>query len=161
MPDVSRYAVFGHPIAHSLSPRMLNAAFRRENVHAVFLPLHAKSLDDLLECVRDIPIHGLSVTMPYKEEMVEHLSGFSENLVEQHEEAALIATIGLSLLGIAALVGLFYRGVRRWYPKAVLLGALLVSGLMAWTANLGGQIRHTEIRPGTQIPAAETQALHD
>jgi 3-dehydroquinate dehydratase/shikimate dehydrogenase len=67
------YGVAGDPIAHSLSPAMLNTAFRRENVNAVYLALHAKSLDDLLACVRDIPIHGLSVTMPYKEEMVKHL----------------------------------------------------------------------------------------
>jgi len=67
------YGVAGDPIAHSLSPAMLNAAFRRENVNAVYLALHAKKFDDLLACIRDIPIHGLSVTMPYKEEMVKHL----------------------------------------------------------------------------------------
>ena len=67
------YGVAGDPIAHSLSPAMLNAAFRRENVNGVYLALHAKSLDDLLACVRDIPIHGLSVTMPYKEEIIKHL----------------------------------------------------------------------------------------
>ena len=67
------YGVAGDPIAHSLSPVMLNAAFRRENVNAVYLALHAKTLDDLLACIRDIPIHGLSITMPYKEEIVKHL----------------------------------------------------------------------------------------
>jgi 3-dehydroquinate dehydratase/shikimate dehydrogenase len=48
-------------------------AFRRENVNAVYLALHAKVLKDLLSCVRDIPIHGLSVTMPYKEAILSHL----------------------------------------------------------------------------------------
>jgi 3-dehydroquinate dehydratase/shikimate dehydrogenase len=67
------YGVVGDPVAHSLSPIMLNTAFRRENVNAVYVPLHAKSLDDLLACVRDIPIHGMSITMPYKEEMLKHL----------------------------------------------------------------------------------------
>ena len=67
------YGVAGDPIAHSLSPIMLNTAFRRENVNAVYLALHAKALDDLLDCVRDIPIHGLSVTMPYKEAILKHL----------------------------------------------------------------------------------------
>jgi len=67
------YGVAGDPIAQSFSPAMMNAAFRRENVNAVYLALHARSLDDLLKCVRDIPIHGLSVTMPHKEGMVEHL----------------------------------------------------------------------------------------
>ena len=67
------YGVVGDPVAHSLSPVMLNTAFRRENVNGVYLALHAKSLDDLLACMRDIPIHGLSVTMPYKEEIFKHL----------------------------------------------------------------------------------------
>jgi 3-dehydroquinate dehydratase / shikimate dehydrogenase len=67
------YGVAGDPVAHSLSPQMMNAAFRRENVNAVYLALHAKSVSDLLRCVQEIPIHGLSVTMPYKEELVEHL----------------------------------------------------------------------------------------
>src|SRR6202451_2937187 len=67
------YGVAGDPVAHSLSPTIMNAAFRRENVNAVYLALHAKTLKDLLNCVREIPIHGLSVTMPYKEAVLPHL----------------------------------------------------------------------------------------
>lgn len=67
------YGVAGDPIEHSLSPAVMNTAMRRENVNAVYLALHAKSLKDLLACVRDIPIHGISVTMPYKEEILQHL----------------------------------------------------------------------------------------
>jgi 3-dehydroquinate dehydratase/shikimate dehydrogenase len=67
------YGVVGDPIAHSLSPAIMNAAFRRENVNAVYLALHAKTLKDLLACVKEIPIHGLSVTMPYKETILPHL----------------------------------------------------------------------------------------
>jgi 3-dehydroquinate dehydratase/shikimate dehydrogenase len=67
------YGVAGDPVAHSLSPVMLNTAFRRENVNAVYLSLHAKTLDDLMACVQDIPINGLSVTMPYKEQIMKHL----------------------------------------------------------------------------------------
>jgi 3-dehydroquinate dehydratase/shikimate dehydrogenase len=67
------YGVVGDPIAHSLSPAIMNAAFRRENVNAVYLGLHAKTLKDLLTCIREIPIHGISVTMPYKEAILPHL----------------------------------------------------------------------------------------
>lgn len=67
------YGVVGDPIAHSLSPAIMNAAFRRENVNAVYLALHAKTLKDLLTCIREIPIHGISVTMPYKESILANL----------------------------------------------------------------------------------------
>ncbi|HWR14476.1 MAG TPA: shikimate dehydrogenase [Terriglobales bacterium] len=67
------YGVAGDPIEHSLSPQMMNAAFRRENLNSVYLALHAKSLDDLVKCAREIPIHGMSITMPYKQEIIKHL----------------------------------------------------------------------------------------
>jgi len=67
------YGVAGDPVAHSLSPVVMNTALRRENVNGVYLALHAKTLSDLLTCARGIPIHGLSITMPYKESMVKHL----------------------------------------------------------------------------------------
>src|ERR1700716_3494819 len=67
------YGVAGDPVAHSLSPAIMNAAFRRENVNAVYLTLHAKTLKDLLTCVREIPLHGISVTMPYKEAILKYL----------------------------------------------------------------------------------------
>jgi len=76
------YGVAGDPVAHSLSPVMMNAAFRRETVNAVYLALHAKSMKDLLACVQDIPIRGLSITMPYKQEILEELEN-SDALTRQ------------------------------------------------------------------------------
>jgi len=67
------YGVVGDPVSQSLSPAIMNAAMRRENVNAVYLSLHAKVLKDLLSCVKDIPIHGLSITMPYKEAILKYL----------------------------------------------------------------------------------------
>jgi 3-dehydroquinate dehydratase/shikimate dehydrogenase len=68
------FGVAGNPIAHSLSPLMHNAAFRREVVNAVMLPLKAKSLDDLLTVVRELPLAGVAVTMPLKQEVLPHLA---------------------------------------------------------------------------------------
>src|SRR5437660_4158676 len=67
------YGVAGDPVSHSLSPVIMNAALRRENVNGVYLALHAKALKDLLTCAREIPIHGLSITMPYKEAILKYL----------------------------------------------------------------------------------------
>jgi 3-dehydroquinate dehydratase/shikimate dehydrogenase len=67
------YGVGGDPVAQSLSPAMLNAAFQRENINAVYLALHARTVEDLVKCVHEIPIQGLSITMPYKGEILKHL----------------------------------------------------------------------------------------
>src|SRR5580698_7501085 len=67
------YGVAGNPIRSSLSPIMMNTAFRRETVNAVYLALQAAKLSDLLKLVHEIPIQGLSVTMPLKEEIMAHL----------------------------------------------------------------------------------------
>jgi 3-dehydroquinate dehydratase / shikimate dehydrogenase len=68
------YGVAGNPIRSSLSPLMMNTAFRRETVNAVYLALQADKLTDLLTLVREIPIQGLSVTMPLKQEIMAHLA---------------------------------------------------------------------------------------
>jgi 3-dehydroquinate dehydratase/shikimate dehydrogenase len=68
------YGVAGNPIAHSLSPLMQNTAFRKENVNAVLLPLKVRALSDLLRLVRELPLAGVSVTMPLKQEILPHLA---------------------------------------------------------------------------------------
>jgi len=67
------YGVAGNPVTHSLSPAMLNAAFRRERVNSVYLPLQTSGLNDLLTLIREVPVSGLSVTMPFKQDILKHL----------------------------------------------------------------------------------------
>jgi 3-dehydroquinate dehydratase/shikimate dehydrogenase len=67
------YGVAGNPIRSSLSPIMMNTAFRRETVNAVYLALQTGKLNDLLKLVHEIPVQGLSVTMPLKQEILPHL----------------------------------------------------------------------------------------
>jgi len=67
------YGVAGDPVGHSLSPVIMNTALRRENVNGVYLPLHAKTLKDLIHCAREIPLHGMSITMPYKQSILPYL----------------------------------------------------------------------------------------
>ena len=68
------FGVAGNPIAHSLSPLMHNTAFRKENVNAVLMPLKVRALSDLLKVVRELPLSGVAVTMPLKEEVLPHLA---------------------------------------------------------------------------------------
>jgi uncharacterized membrane protein len=86
------------------------------------------------------------------EELVEKLPGFSEALTERHEEAALVATIVLGAVGLFSLAVLAVfrkRPLARWATPVALVLSLGAAAAMGYAANLGGQIRHTEIRAAT------------
>jgi uncharacterized membrane protein len=91
------------------------------------------------------------------EELVEKLPGFSKALTERHEEAALAATIVMGIVGFLSLAGLvvFRSRALAWWVVPTAFGlALCATATMGYAANLGGQIRHTEIRAGA-VPAGE------
>jgi hypothetical protein len=91
------------------------------------------------------------------EHLVEDLAGVSHDAIEAHEEAALVATVLLGCLGSLALGGLvaFRRGaaIPRRFAVLVLALSLVPAAAIGWTASLGGQIRHTEIRH--EAPSAD------
>lgn len=64
-------AVLGHPVVHSLSPRMHNAAFRAQGVDLVYLAfdVHPDSLRQAVEGLRAVGFRGANVTVPHKEEV--------------------------------------------------------------------------------------------
>lgn len=85
------------------------------------------------------------------EETVEKLPGVSEGLIESHEEMAKIGLIIIIITGIAALVTLILKKKPSLLKPSLILCAFLAFisfGIMAQTAHLGGQIRHSEIRNG-------------
>jgi len=79
-----------------------------------------------------------------------NLPGVTESYIGDHEDLASAALALIELLGMAALGGLFlFRKsgmLPRWYIALVLVLSLAAAGTVGLTANLGGQIRHTEIR---------------
>ena len=94
------------------------------------------------------------------EELVEGLPGVVDSMVEAHEESALLGTIGVVVIGVIALFGLWRLGTGKtlpqWYSTVVLIAGIIVAGLMVWIANLGGQIRHSEIRPTASASVERT-----
>ena len=82
------------------------------------------------------------------EEAVEKLAGVTDRAIHAHEEAAEAALIATSLAGLVSVLGLaifWKRALPRWVSGAALAVVLVAGGVMGWAANLGGQIRHTEI----------------
>lgn len=98
------------------------------------------------------------------EEAVERLPGVSETVIEEHEDLAKFAFAVVSAAALLSLAGLLLygqAGIRRWIRPLVLLLALVTAGILVVTAHLGGQVRHTEIRPGfTPAAGTETTVTH-
>lgn len=61
------YAVIGNPVAHSLSPVMMNALFEALRIPAVYLALQVDDPAEDLVTLSRLGIRGLSITIPHKE----------------------------------------------------------------------------------------------
>ena len=93
-----------------------------------------------------------------------------EDFIESHEDFALYSFIVMDIAGVIALAVLFLFKKPKTLPNSIaffmLALLLIVNGMMAYTANLGGKIHHPEIRedklpwessvnPGTDKSAKE------
>lgn len=73
----SIYGIIGHPLDHSLSPAMHNAAFKALAVDAEYqkFVLDVEQLPDFFKSLKsaDSTIFGFNVTVPYKETVLEYI----------------------------------------------------------------------------------------
>jgi 3-dehydroquinate dehydratase/shikimate dehydrogenase len=72
------FGVVGHPLTATASPGFFNRVFSAENIDAVYVPFPADSIDSFLKLAGTIGLEGVSVTVPYKEAVLEHLASQSQ-----------------------------------------------------------------------------------
>ena len=90
------------------------------------------------------------------EELVEDMAGISEPLIESHAEIGFYALLAVESLGSLALLAWIVSRKRGMVPlltNLTLVLSFFTAALLGYTANLGGMIRHPEIRPGFTEPA--------
>ena len=77
MGETRLIALFGQPIAHSLSPTMFNAVFEKfgENRRYVPFDIDATDLGRAVDAARALKFDGFNVTMPHKTRIVDFLDG--------------------------------------------------------------------------------------
>jgi len=64
------YGVIGNPVHHSLSPAIHNRAFKQLGWNAVYLAFEVKDLEEAMKGIRGLGVKGVSVTIPFKTEIV-------------------------------------------------------------------------------------------
>lgn len=80
------FAVIGNPVAHSLSPVMMQEAFDRLGLPALYVALESDSIAEDLDTLWKMGFRGLSVTLPHKEAAFSHSAS-------KHETTAAIGAV--------------------------------------------------------------------
>jgi shikimate dehydrogenase len=94
------YGIFGHPVEHTFSPGMHNAAFKKLGMDACYVPFAVQPghLVDAARAVVPLGLGGLNITVPHKEKIIPCLDGLSE-------EARLIGAVNTIEVKDGKLVG--------------------------------------------------------
>jgi shikimate dehydrogenase len=122
--------IIGWPVEHSLSPAMLNTAFRVAGLDWVYVPLPVAPQDvaAAVAGIRALGIAGANVTMPHKRSVIEHLDEVSGE-AERIGAVNVIVRAGDRLIGANTDGAGFLRfltrtaGVDPSGKRALLLGA--------------------------------------
>ena len=83
------------------------------------------------------------------EEVVENLPGVLDSAMETHEDAAMYSLVSMIALGVMSIIGIIqirWNASKLNFVHSIIL-ILSLSSMMsiAYTGNLGGKTRHTEI----------------
>ena len=71
-------AIFGNPVAHSLSPQMHNAAFSHLGLNLAYLAFQVDDAGKAAFAIRTLGFRGASITVPHKEKIISHLDEVDE-----------------------------------------------------------------------------------
>lgn len=121
--------LLGHPVRHSASPALQNAAFRAAGVDATFIAADVPP-DSVGAAVRALPALralGANVTMPHKEAVLPHCDEVSKEAQAARAANTLVVregrVLGYNTDGAGALAALHEAGVATRGILAVVLGA--------------------------------------
>jgi len=86
------------------------------------------------------------------EEVLLTYPGFTEEMIEPHENMAIFFFIGLMIMTAGAFAGLYLSKTKEALLKKfnlyLLIAAILLAFLAVQTGSTGGKIRHPEIKQG-------------
>ncbi len=123
-PKTRIMGVAGYPCAHSRSPNLFNALFEYYQLNYHYTWFEDPELDEIMNIARGIDAKGLSVTIPFKKDVIEYLDEIDEHGAQK------IGAVNTVVFACETAIGYNtdWLGVRKPLVsmkgvKAVLLGA--------------------------------------
>ena len=125
---MKKYFVIGNPINHSLSPELHNFWIKKNNINAIYekIKLEENELGDFINKLRNEEIHGINVTVPFKNKVIKYLDKLSLE-VETTDSVNTIYREGNDIIGHNTDVAGFELGLRHTKIN-VLHKAVLILG---------------------------------
>ncbi|KAL9617401.1 MAG: hypothetical protein Q9160_007805 [Pyrenula sp. 1 TL-2023] len=74
--------LFGHPIAHSLSPLLHKTVYEALGISRAQIPFPSTDIEEFLNLTKDPKFYGASVTMPHKLTIMRHLDKLADEAVK-------------------------------------------------------------------------------
>ena len=110
---MKKYFVIGNPISHSLSPELHNFWIKKNNINAKYekIKLEESDLKSFIDKLRNDEIHGLNVTVPFKNKVIKYLDKLSLE-VETTNSVNTIYKSGNDIIGHNTDVAGFELGLR-------------------------------------------------
>jgi shikimate dehydrogenase len=89
-----QYGIIGNPLSHSLSPILHNFWLRKNNLKANYSLIEIKKneIKNIIENIKTKKLHGINVTVPYKQEVIPYL----DLIINDAEETSSVNTIYLN-----------------------------------------------------------------
>jgi shikimate dehydrogenase len=122
-PALRVYGIAGNPCTHSRSPELFNQLFAYFGINAFYTRFQDPSIEYILRVAAGIGLRGLSVTIPFKQAVMEHLDA-----ADAHSQAIGACNTVLFCGGEARGYNTDWLGIReplthREGARAVILGA--------------------------------------
>ena len=133
--------IAGWPAAHSRSPHLFNRLFARYGLDCHYTWFEDSSIETIMRVARDIDAKGLSVTIPFKQDVIVHL----DRIDRAAEQIGAVNTVVFSC-GIARGFNTDWIGIEKPLAaykgkRAVLLGAGGVAAAAAYALiDLGMEV---------------------
>ena len=88
---MKKYLVIGNPIEHSLSPKLHNYWFKKNNINAVYdkKQIEEQNIKEIISEMRNGKIDGINITVPFKQLIIP----FVDELSSEAEESQSVNTI--------------------------------------------------------------------
>jgi len=134
-------AIFGDPVAQSLSPAMHNAVFRQRKLDWEYVAMEVRedALNEVLRTLGDKGIKALSVTMPHKEAVFEMLNSASNVLGNVDDSAKWARSVNTISVTDGQLIGSNTDG--DGCCNAIEQAGVVVAGSRAVVIGAGGTAR--------------------